>query len=412
MFIVKPRRRWWLWLPGAVLLLIPVLLLSCSPAAAPSSAPNSADVAAAREVYARVNAARGSARPMRVAATWRELEAAAVLGGRTAGLEHVQFLHHEGQGILVASLPLARHLWLNGRAFLKPDEQGQLRVSGRLGVLPLPAPLVHSAIDLSRGFLRRRGAQVPPLAQMVTHFAVDEKGVSAQMRLPGSSRMFSTLSALRDGGIETPRVAAHYCRLVEAQRIDPQRDFAVQVRRLFEGADGSAADNKAAFVALAILVAGTDVGLLAEERKPLLERCGEIPERSFELLGRGDLVKHWAVSAALATAFGSQASISVGIWKEISDSGEGGSGFSLVDLAADRSGVFCAERGGQAGQAESARAWLSKARQEDLLPVSALALAEGMSEEEFRARYTSVDSEAFADTVKRIDSTLAVLIRF
>ncbi|MGC4028019.1 MAG: hypothetical protein QM696_03990 [Steroidobacteraceae bacterium] len=404
-------RRRWPWVLLAVLLAPAFLLLSCSPAAQPLS-PTAADVAAAREVYSRVNALRGASRPLPIAASWRELAAVAELGGRTAGFANATFLRDGERGVLVASLPLAPHLWLNARAFLAAGQEGQLRVSGRLGLLPVPARLVHAAIELSRNHLHRKGADIPPLDELVMDFAVGDRGLSARMRLPGSARMLRTLSALREEGIDTGRVAAHYCRLVEAHHADPQRDFAVLVRRVFGGADGTAADNRAAFMALAVLVAGTEVGLLAAERRQLTQRCGEPDEQEFELLGRSDLVKHWSVSAALAAAFGSQASISVGIWKEISDSGDGGSGFSLVDLAADRSGVFCAEKSAQAEQAGDARAWLAQARQEDLLPVSALALAEGMSEEQFRSRYTSVDSPAFSKTVEHIDKTLAVLIRF
>lgn len=395
-----------------VLLAMPLMMLSCSPAVAPSAAPTVSDVDAAREVYGRLNAARGVPRPRRVGATWEEVAAVAVLAGRTAGLDRVAFRRSGHRGELMASLPVPGGLWLNGRAYLGADAAQRLRVSGRLGLLPVPSPVVHLAIDVARRLLRARGADIPPLAQMVSEVSLGDDELSAMLRLPGRSRMFSTLSGMRSDRIDVQRVALYYCRLVADHDADPQADFAVQVRRAFGNSSGSVLDNRAAFVALAMLVAGTDVGLLAAEREPLMAGCGHPQEAGFELLGREDLVKHWAVSAALASAFGSQASLSVGTWKEISDSGVGGSGFSLVDLAADRSGVFCAEKGGQPEQSRAVRDWLARATQQDLLPVSALALAEGMSEEAFRHRYTSVDDDAFTQAMAHIDATLAVLIHF
>jgi hypothetical protein len=127
------------------------------------------------------------------------------------------------------------------------------------------------------------------------------------------------------------------------------------------------------------------------------------------LLGREDLAKHWAVSAALTATFGEDASIAVGTWKEISDSGQGGSGFSLVDLAADRAGIFAARRASDDSLALAQQQKLANAREADILPISAIAEREGMSEAEFKARYASTDSAAYAETVRRIDATLAGL---
>jgi diketogulonate reductase-like aldo/keto reductase len=65
----------------------------------------------------------------------------------------------------------------------------------------------------------------------------------------------------------------------------------------------------------------------------------------------------------------------LGTWKEVSDSGAGGSGFSLVDLAADRSGTFSALHGTEEDHAGSVREWLagvSQAEQLGVLPYSPL----------------------------------------
>jgi Matrixin len=59
------------------------------------------------------------------------------------------------------------------------------------------------------------------------------------------------------------------------------------------------------------------------------------------LSGRRDLAQHFFISAHLAAMAGSQIAFSSGLAKELSDS-DGGSGFSFIDLTADRAGILFA----------------------------------------------------------------------
>lgn len=362
-------------------------------------------------MYQRVREARGSG-PRTLSASWQDLAAVAKLGGRAAGIDRISVQRYGSDRIrAAASLRLPLGFWLNGRLSAQADKHGRLRISARAGRLPVPTVLVHAGISVGRLVLRLRNADIPPLDEIVTQFHVNEQGVAALVTLPQRSGLVNAVAGLRTGTLDEERVSAHYCRLARLQERSPDPDLAGQVRRAFWEADGTEADNRAAFVALSLLVAGSDVRALGDRKGALLDRCGR-PAVSYELQGRHDLSLHWVVSAALATVFGSQVSISMGTWKEISDSGSGGSGFSLVDLSADRSGVYCAQKGADPKSAAAVRDWLARVQPQDLLPVGALALAEGMSEEQFRNRYTSVESETFAATVSRIDQTLAVVLRF
>jgi hypothetical protein len=410
------RSRWrWLRITAAVVLALAAVLLlltlSRSPATAVSRPPSSGEVDTARRVYGRVRMAQVQPGQHRINATWAELSAVAELGGRALGIDRMAFDRDGSRGRVTASVPLPLGFWLNGRAYLQADSAKNLRISGRIGYLPVPSFLVHALIGLSRQVLVMRGAEIPPLVEMVSGFEVGEKGLGAMVDMPRRSRFFSAMSGLRSGSIDPERVETRYCQLVKQQKAEPSNDFAVQVSRAFSAADGSVADNRAAFVALSMLVAENDVGSLPNGPEAIIKRCGRL-KGSVLLLGRGDLPMHWSVSAALTSTFGSQASISIGTWKEVSDSGAGGSGFSLIDLAADRSGTFSALHGTEEDQAASVRGWLAGASQADLLPVSALALAEGMTEAQFNSRYTSTDSSEFALSVQRIDDTLAVLSRY
>jgi hypothetical protein len=249
-----------------------------------------------------------------------------------------------------------------------------------------------------------RGPDLPPLDAMVRSLAVRPAGVSMILALPRKTRLFGQLNAAQANPVDPALVASHYCRLSEAQLAQPTFEMATHVRRAFEG-PGSVADNRAAMVALAMISVTPSVGNLAAGTAALTDNC-RLPPQQLTLLGRTDLAKHWALSAALAALFGEDLSQSMGTWKEIADSGANGSGFSFVDLAADRSGIHHARRASDEATAAAERARLSTVSEEQLVPVRALAFAEGMTEAEFRARYTSTESAEYKRVVQVIDRVL------
>jgi hypothetical protein len=413
---VRRGSRWgWLrnfaLVVSALVVLLLVMTLSRSPTTAVSPPPSPEEVDSARRVYGRVRVAQVQPGQRRLDVTWAELSAVAGLGGRALGIDRMAFDRDGNRGRAAASMSLPLGFWLNARGYVQADSNKDLRISGTVGYLPIPSFLVHGFIAVSRKVLVMRGAEIPTLEKMVGGFEVGEQGMGAMVNMPRRSRFLSAMSGLRSGSIDPDLVARRYCELVRQQIAEPSPDFAVHVSRAFTAGDGSVGNNRAAFVALSMLVAGTDIGSLPDGPEAIIKRCGRLSGH-VTLLGREDLTKHWSVSAALTSTFGAQASISLGTWKEVSDSGAGGSGFSLIDLAADRSGTFSALHGTEEDQAASVRQWLAGVSQEELLPVSALALAEGMTEAEFKSRYTSTDSSEYAVSVQRIDDTLAVLSRY
>ena len=122
--------------------------------------------------------------------------------------------------------------------------------------------------------------------------------------------------------------------------------------------------------------------------------------------GRTDLAKHWALSAALTAAFGRDAARAIGQWKELSDSLPSGSGFSFVDLAADRSGMHAAEALADPARATQAEALLARADDELLLPAALTRAPEGLTEAQFLARFGSTESARFTAASRASDAAL------
>lgn len=102
--------------------------------------------------------------------------------------------------------------------------------------------------------------------------------------------------------------------------------------------------NKAAILALGVILGEKRFAAVAK-RRINLGRITEIAalRQRVTLRGRRDLSRHFWVSAALAVLSDKRRSLTVGIAKEMMDATPGGSGFSFVDLLADRAGILFAD---------------------------------------------------------------------
>jgi hypothetical protein len=404
----KKKRRWRLKFLALSVALLCALMLSRSPLVPESAPPTSGDVRTARNLFDQITLSSNVPGRHPFDIGWSEIRTVTQLSGRAAGLRRVSLEKLGNSAHVVSSVPLGLGFWGNVHLFIESDAVGTPRISGKVGRVPIPSFLAHGAIGLTRFVLEARGANVPPLDEMIAGLRISDQGVHAKLDLPAQTKLFAALGGLRSDGINKEQVALTYCRLVAEQKAAQSSDFAEHVRRAFAGGSGNVVDNRSRFVALAMVTASTKLGQLAGGTQAIVARCGAIGG-GIMLLGREDLAKHWAVSAALTATFGEDASIAVGTWKEISDSGQGGTGFSLIDLAADRAGIFAARRASDDSLAMAQQQKLANAREADILPISAIAEREGMSEAEFKARYTSTDSAAYAESVRRIDATLAGL---
>lgn len=169
--------------------------------------------------------------------------------------------------------------------------------------------------------------------------------------------------------------------------------------------------NQAAILALGKLlgddkvarVGGRDIELGAPaERDRLRER--------IRLGGRGDLSRHFWVSAALAVLTDEQRSLFVGLSKEMMDSTPGGSGFSFVDMAANKAGIrlaVAAMRDAAAAHRVQDRLAAGVAVA-DILP-ELTGLPEGLPRGELQARFGGLGGAETQRLLEEIDRRIALL---
>lgn len=145
-----------------------------------------------------------------------------------------------------------------------------------------------------------------------------------------------------------------------------------------------------------------------ETRRFLSSKTNIKPHFPAFMYKRSDLAQHFIGSAALTASMNGQLSTAVGEEKELSDAQAGGSGFSFVDLAADKAGTRFGEIA--TSSPENARK-LQKAVADiksylELMP-DPTDLPEHMDAAAFKNRYGSTSTPAYQNLSATIDARIA-----
>ena len=405
----------WLRMAGAAMLLLLagllVLVLETSPLVTDGAPPGGAEVRAGRAAFARLRAGLFGEGTDELVLSPQDLRAVTRLAGRGLYLKRTDATVTPTQMQLAASVAMPAGLWLNLSATAQPAARGfpplQL-AAGDLVLSGAPARWVAETVRLGLGW---RGVELPPLDDLVRRVAIADDGLHVQLANGlQHTRLVQNMLALGGGRVDDGRVEAMLCQLVTQQQRQPSGDLAIHLQRVMAAArpgsgDAMAADHRNALVALALFTAGGNARRLVADQT-MFDRCPP-PRRAVLLSGRPDLAKHWAVSAALAAVGGLETGRLLGEWKELADSMAGGSGFSFVDLAADRAGLRLGRAAVDPALAPALRAELAGVNNERLLPPAVLTLAEGLPNARFIARYQDTDSRRFAAAVRAIDRMLA-----
>ncbi|MDQ3481832.1 MAG: YfiM family protein, partial [Pseudomonadota bacterium] len=164
--------------------------------------------------------------------------------------------------------------------------------------------------------------------------------------------------------------------------------------------------NRASFVAISLAVVGRRAEALLPQGAELRNKCA-VPVGVVRLQRRVDLAMHWALSAGLTSIFGARAAENLGDWKELDDSLPQGSGFSFIDLAANRSGVQTALLALARPTAAATKEQLSRATDDYMLPKALLEAPEGLSDASFVQRFGNLEQRRYREAVSRIDRTLS-----
>ncbi len=165
------------------------------------------------------------------------------------------------------------------------------------------------------------------------------------------------------------------------------------------------AENRAALTVLGLYALGGDSSGLLGIVSSLQKHRGDW----VTLQGRKDLSRHFLVSAAIAAGSDTSLSDAIGVYKEWNDS-HGGSGFSFVDLTADRAGSRFGELATRSPKLARRMQEMISAGVDDaslLPPVSDL--PENMSERNMRDGFGGIGGTRYQQMIDTIEQRLSAM---
>jgi hypothetical protein len=279
----------------------------------------------------------------------------------------------------------------------------------RIGRLPVPPGLAHAGFDrwVTDRWSRDEIAVVRQAIRKV-EFAPD----GARLTYRWDDALVDTVRAALLPADARERLRVYQHALADATRGLPAGEvsLAALLTPVFRVAleRGAASDpvleNRAAILVLTFYVDGRSLG----EVVPDARSWPRAARRAVTLDGRGDLPRHFMISAALSANTGGPFADAVGVYKEVADS-RGGSGFSFVDIAADRAGSRLGELGEGRASARTTQERLSVPLTERVLMPATGDLPEFMPEAEFKRRFGGVGAPTYVRMIAEIDARIAAL---
>ncbi len=395
--------------------------------ATPAPAPTTEQVIAAKSLAKRTLRIFSQERNDTLSVSQSELDGLAALLGRANSRLRTQFNIIPDGVQLTLSVELPRNpfgRYLSSQLVLPVSPQQVTLKQLQLGTLALPDRLLQVTLPwlLDRLFDPQ---QRQTLLQTVRLTAITNDQLTVAITPPADARQqFRKLLARVQSfssdnpGLDNARISYYYSQLQQqATQFKPQQWVSVTqfiaplFRQLAQQTDPEQAqrDTGAALLALAIYLGSSQV---EELTGPVVteQQRRQPPHQRTLLKGRIDLRQHFVVSAALQVLADAGFSHAIGEFKELLDTGKGGSGFSFADLAADRAGTLFALHASRDPQ--QTLAFLQRfgppLREADLM-ISIDKLPEGLTQTQFQDRYQSLQGDAYQQLLGWIDSQLAQL---
>ena len=298
--------------------------------------------------------------------------------------------------------PVGRYL--NGELGIEPVDSFVRVTHLRIGWVRIPAFLINGAAWMVGRYVASDD-KLSPLLKILDnlhHIGFSPRAASVVYEWPngifrtlkrhGRNLMFSKME--RQAAVHYYRVLGDVIALVEEKEVSLGRLlpalFLLGRLRVERGGD-PVRENRVLIVTLTSYCLGRHIDRLIGVQTG----AERVPKKRVTLLGRGDLAKHYMLSAALAASTGSGLAHYAGVFKEVSDA-QGGSGFSFADLLADRAGVKLGELAVTSRQsAEALQERMVSAFREDHFMPGIHEMPEGLQEQMFKHAYTDLDSASY-----------------
>jgi hypothetical protein len=166
--------------------------------------------------------------------------------------------------------------------------------------------------------------------------------------------------------------------------------------------------NKAAILALGVIMGDDKVALVSGSELDSMSKDQRVALRQrITIHGRNDLPRHFAVSAALTVLSDEQRALAVGIAKELSDSQGSGSGFSFVDMVANKSGIrFAVVATSSQSSAKTLQQKIASAESPFTFMPEINELPEGLPSQIFESAFGGIGGERTRSLFKEIDQRI------
>jgi len=262
------------------------------------------------------------------------------------------------------------------------------------------------------------------LYEAVERVVLHDKRIDIHLKpIPNMNRhvlnMRDRLSLVRDEVAlmgDPKKVRYYYTQLMKRSKNIPEGEaisLSYFIGDLFKIAEARGGDpvveNRAAILALGIYFGSWRVEqMVGAVRTDEMKKLGRNTQ-NVGLAGREDLRLHFIISAALEIASERGITHAIGEFKELLDAGDGGSGFSFVDLAADRAGVLFSEMATSPATAKRFQEQLAANAHEERFFPNIKNLPEGLTKKVFENYFGDVEGERYIRLVADVDACLLQL---
>lgn len=414
---------WLVLLPGVLFF----LLTDADPLVATAEQPTGADVRATRAVVHRIRTATSVNAPQGEIVRMSEAEIQSGLRASGRIVPGFRGTARVGSSVVVfrASVPFPKPLprrWVNVEAIVPPFEDGVELQSLRIGKVGLPPAfaLFVGRVGMNTALGDEAGDKILAAA---SNMAIEGDRLAFAMDLTREERgdiMASVFGVMRGGNtdlgdqIDTVFIALRDAidndRLPTTGSLQPHLVFVLN--RVRDPALAIAPEDRAAVALMALAKAcgawdfAFSIGGLSGKKPDALGQWSNGCNR-VRLRDRVDSRLHFTTAAALRAASNRGFAVSIGEFKELSDSVSGGSGFDFSDLAANNSGIRVADYFSALPPEDWPNA-IARLSRQDAFVAPLDGLPPRMSEAEFAKRFGEIGSPAYdavlADIEGRIDA--------